>query len=205
MLAFQASRTLAIAASACAFALSVAALPVAAASVTKPSRDGAVILLEAGSRSTMVHGSLSDLAAARALRRGGEALLYVRHDGRAYVIRDAATVREAEAIFRPQAELGRRQGELGSRQGALGTRQAALGRRQAEIGLRQASAGRSDGDSRLQDELGRLQDELGRQQEALGRQQSALGREQERLGREAAAKIRALVEDALRRGVAQPV
>ena len=179
------------------------------------------VLLEAGTQNSYMSASMDDLRRVQALRSGREGLLYARHGGAAYVIRDAATLREARAIFAPQQALGAQQAELGSRQAALGQRQAALGQRQAQLGAQQArlggrqakaSPGRAEALARQQDELGRQQDALGRQQDALGRQQDALGeqqdalgREQDRLGREADARIRGLLADAIRSGVARRV
>lgn len=165
------------------------------------------VLIAAGNGSSTMSGSTDDLRRARSLRSGREALLYVRDGGAAYVIRDAATLRQAEAIFAPQNALGDQQGELGDRQSALGERQSRLGMQQAELGSQQAYASpkRAEALGRQQEALGRQQDELGRQQNELGRQQEALGREQERLADEANARIRALVEEAVQRGVAQRV
>lgn len=165
------------------------------------------VLFSQGSSSVTMSGSTDDIGRARALRVGEEALLYVRRDGSAYVVRDPATLRRAEAIFDPQEALGARQAELGSRQAALGSRQAALGAEQARLGARRASMA-PDGSEELdrqQAELGRRQAELGAQQSALGARQSALGREQSRLAREADVKFRALLADALRSGVARRV
>lgn len=138
-------------------------------------------------------GTMEDLSRAQSLRAGSEALLYVRQGGAAYVVRDPATLRRAEAIFEPQQKLGARQGALGKRQAALGRDQARLGRRQAEAGQVHTA------------ELGRQQAELGRQQAALGREQAELGREQARLGREAESKLRAMIAEAIRSGAAQRV
>lgn len=178
--------------------------PAAAGTIQSDSRTS-YVLLTAGSQSSMMSGSTDDLRRARALRVGREGLLYVRQGGAAYVIRDAATLRRAEAIFEPQQALGARQAELGSRQAALGGRQAALGAEQARLGARQAGASPKHAEAlaRQQDALGRQQDALGTQQDALGRQQDALGREQDRLGHQAQGLFHALVEEAIRRGVAQ--
>lgn len=183
----------------------LAGLPAAAAAA-----DGdrtSYVLLSAGSRSATMSGSTDDLRRARALRTGQEALLYVRQDGAAYVIRDAATLRRAAAIFEPQQAMGARQAELGSRQAELGSRQAALGAEQARLGAQQASAtpARAVELGRQQAALGRRQDELGRQQNVLGTRQGALGRQQARLAREADVKFAALLAEALRSGVAQRV
>jgi hypothetical protein len=165
------------------------------------------VLFEQGGRNTTMSGSTDDMTRAKALRNGVEGLLYVRQSGAAYVIRDAATLRRAEAIFEPQRRLGEQQAELGSRQAELGSRQAALGAEQARLGLRQAGATpRQQSElGRQQSELGARQNALGQQQHVLGGQQGVLGREQARLAREADAQLRALVEDAIRRGVAQRV
>lgn len=181
--------------------------PAAAAGADESGDRTSYVLLEQGSRSSTMSGSIEDLGRARALRRGEEGLLYVRQGGAAYVIRDPATLRRAEAIFEPQQALGARQAHLGSRQGALGSRQAALGAQQARLGARQANATPRQQHElgRQQAALGRQQDALGRQQEALGRQQSALGQEQHRLAREANARLRALVADAIERRLAERV
>ncbi len=188
-----------------------------------------------GDRSATMSGSTSSFEKARRLRGNSrEPILWYRHDGKEYVVRDPAVLRQAKEILRPQTELGARQGELGARQGALGAQQGALGAKQGELGGRQGALGGQqaalaaeqigrEGDDRDLDrrqealdaemeELGQQQEELGRQQEALSRQQEALSRQQEELGRqqEAASKkaeqeLRALMDQAIRSGAAQPV
>jgi hypothetical protein len=165
------------------------------------------VLFSPGSESLSMSGSMDDVRLARSLRTGDEAMLYVRKDGATYVIRDSATLAKAREIFKPQEEMGARQAELGSRQAELGARQARLGAEQARIGLLQAEAGSREQAElgRQQGELGRQQGELGEQQGELGRQQGELGRQQARLGRVAQEQLRALVADAIGRGVAQRV
>ena len=194
------------------------------------------ILLYGNGSSTMMSGSMDDLRKLKRLRGDSkEPVLWYRHDGKEYVIRDPATLKQAREILRPQMELGARQGELGARQGALGAQQGALGAKQGALGGQQGAlgaqmaslaaerAGRDSDDERdlearerelevRMEELGRQQEELGRQQEALGRQQEELGRQQEELGRqqEAASKkaereLRGLLEQAIRSGAAQEV
>lgn len=190
-------------------ALSVLAMPIhsaaLAATAIQSLERSAYVFLAPGSGSSTMSGSTDDLRRARSLRTGGEGLLFVRHGGAAYVIRDAATLRQAESIFAPQQALGARQAELGSRQAALGQRQARLGAEQGRLGRQQAGAspGRAGELGRQQDALGRQQGELGRQQAVLGRQQDALGREQDRLARLADVRLRSLIADAIRLGVAQ--
>src|SRR5690348_11867340 len=98
------------------------------------------VLFEPGSRSISMSGSMDDVRDAKSFRSDGEGLLYVRQGGSAYVIRDAATLRRARALFEPQKALGARQAELGSRQSALGRQQSQLGAQQAQLGARQASS-----------------------------------------------------------------
>ncbi len=188
-----------------------------------------------GDHSATMSGSMDSLDKVKRLRgNSSEPILWYRHDGKEYVVRDPAVLRQAKEIFRPQMELGARQGELGGRQGELGARQGALGAKQGELGGRQGALGGQmaalaaeqigrDGDDRdlekrqealetQMEELGRQQEELGRQQEALGRQQEELGRRQEELGRQQEAasekaqqELRELMEQAIRSGTAQPV
>ena len=180
------------------------ALFAASASASPPSRGVAAdpgpsthadgfILLSPGSQTVTMSGSMDDVRRAKSLRADSEGLLYVRQGGSAYVIRDAATLRRAQALFEPQRALGAQQSELGSRQAALGQQQAQLGAQQARLGLRQVSSSPHDAEV------------LGRQQDDLGRQQDALGREQDRLSRVAEDQLRAVVDEAIRSGLAQRV
>ncbi len=165
------------------------------------------IFFDGNGSSSTGSGDWDDWRRAEAYRAGNAPLLYVRQDGAAYVIRDPATLRRAAAIMAPQQELGRRQGALGRQQGELGRRQGALGREQGRLGRLMAHARVRDvGElGRQQGELGRRQGELGRQQGELGRRQGELGREQARLAELAQPQLRALVADAIRRGVAQRI
>jgi hypothetical protein len=163
-------------------------------------------VLITGNGSTM-SGSNIDFQRVEALRAGKSSLLYVRRNGVGYVIRDAAILARAEAIMRPQQELGARQGELGAQQGELGGRQGALGAEQGRLGAQMAdSTPRQMAElAGKQAELGRRQSELGAQQAALGKRQAELGKQQAHLARLAQPQFEALVKEALRRGVAQRV
>ncbi|HEV8578320.1 MAG TPA: M56 family metallopeptidase [Thermoanaerobaculia bacterium] len=193
------------------------------------------ILLYGNDSASMMSGDMDDFRKLKRLRGDSkEAILWFRHDGREYVVRDPAVLKQAEEIFKPQMELGARQGALGARQGELGAKQGALGARQGQLGGQQGALGaqmaalsaermgRDDDDATLerrerelegkmealgqqQEELGRQQEALGRQQEELGRQQEELGRQQEAAGEEAKKEIRTLMEQAVHSGAAQPV
>lgn len=181
---------------------------VSADTITTTSSDRlSYVLFTGNDDSAMMSGSTDDVTRARALRSAHAPLLYVRDHGAAYVIRDPALLRRAEEIMRPQRELGDRQGELGRQQGELGRRQGALGAEQGRLGARMADTRVREVDalSRQQAELGRQQAVLGVQQSALGQRQAELGRQQERAAELAQPQFRALVAEALHRGVAQRV
>lgn len=147
--------------------------------------------------------------ARRARGNSNDAMLWVRKDNRAYLIRDAATVKQAQEIWAPvnalgeqqgklgeqQGKLGSRQGDLGSQQGELGEKMGEIGRQHAQIALRQAARvmdDSSDADreraqlDKQMSELDARQQALGQQMEALGQKQEALGSQQEVLGKQQA-------------------
>jgi hypothetical protein len=150
-------------------------------------------------------------------RAYGRHFFWFRHDGRAYVVRDAATIRELVDLYRPQSDLGREQGALGRKQGDLGRRQGELGREQARLGIEEARiAIRFDEDNRdaqsRRRELARRQRDLARRQADLGREQSRFGREQSRLGerqselsRNIERKLRPMLDEMIRNGFAERV
>lgn len=191
-------------------AISLAPLSIAAATDAGGSqvRDRSTyIYFAADKQSVMMSGSTDELKRARALRQGHQPMLYYRLGSAAYIIRDAATLRRVETIFAPQEALGAQQSALGSKQAALGREQAALGAQQARLGARQINARPNDAAEygRQQEALGRQQDELGQRQNVLGREQDALGRKQDQVAREADGKLRALIDDAVARKLAEPV
>lgn len=165
------------------------------------------VLMTGNDNVSVMTGSGDDWRRVEALRAGGAPLLYVREDGVGYVIRDPAILSRAEAIMAPQQKLGEAQGRLGKLQGDLGRQQGALGAEQGRLGAQMAnSTPRQMGElGRQQAELGRRQGELGARQGELGRQQGELGREQARLAELAQPQIRALVAEAIQRGLAQRV
>jgi bla regulator protein BlaR1 len=181
------------------------------------------VLLYGDDDSASMSGSMDDLQRVKRMRTNSrEDFLWFRHNGKEYVVRDAALLEQVKELSKAQGELGARQGELGGRQGALGAKQGALGAKQGALGAEQgaiaADRARRGGDAddrdlerrereldRKQEELSRQQEELGRQQEVLGKQQEELGRQQEELGRKAEREMKALIERAIQSGAAQEV
>jgi beta-lactamase regulating signal transducer with metallopeptidase domain len=210
--------------------------PAKASGFSWSSSDGgdSYVLLYGNGSATM-SGSMGTLEKVKRLRGDSKAdILWFRRDGKEYVVRDAAVLKQAREIFKPQMELGAKQGELGARQGELGAKQGELGAKQGELGGRQGALGaemaalaaerisrdddaadleqrerglaaRMEELSRKQEELGRQQEALGRQQEELGRHQEALGRQQEAAGEKAQQALRSLIDRALQSGAAQEV
>jgi beta-lactamase regulating signal transducer with metallopeptidase domain len=83
-----------------------------------------------------------------------------------------------------QEDLGRIQGEIGELQSKLGDLQSVAGEEQGKMGEKQG--------------------ELGEQQGKLGEMQGELGRQQEQVFKDASRQMKALIDDAVARGVAKP-
>jgi beta-lactamase regulating signal transducer with metallopeptidase domain len=137
---------------------------------------------------------------ANSLRRNfpGDFIWFI-HDGKAYIIRDPATIKQAMDFFGPARELGRQQEQLGKQQEALGAQQEALGAKQealggqmekvrvkipdmtAELEKLQADLKKLGADG-TQDDLGRIQEKIGEIQARIGELQSKAGEKQSELG-----------------------
>jgi beta-lactamase regulating signal transducer with metallopeptidase domain len=136
----------------------------------------------------------SDLEHLRALRRASKVdIIWFRRNGKAYIIRDAATVQQAKALLAPQEALGKQQEELGRQQEALGAQQEELGRRMeqvrvevpdltAELQKLQAQLDQLHKHGATQEELGELQGALGELQGKLGEIQGKAGERQGEIG-----------------------
>ncbi|HEY4951316.1 MAG TPA: M56 family metallopeptidase [Candidatus Acidoferrales bacterium] len=139
-------------------------------------------------------------AVANSLRRNfpGDFIWFI-HDGKAYIIRDPATIKQAMDFFAPARELGRQQEELGKQQEALGAQQEALGAKQEALGeqmekvrvkipdmtaeLQKLEAElKKLGTDGTQDDLGRIQEKIGEIQGRIGELQSKAGEKQAELG-----------------------
>lgn len=113
-------------------------------------------------------------------------------------------------------ELGRQMGELGRQMGQaqepgererLQTRMNRLSAQMNTLGTQMGEAADSAAQRaarRNMDEIGRRMDEAGKPMDALGKQMDALGKQMEREGERANAAVRALIRDAMARGLARP-
>ncbi|HZT03743.1 MAG TPA: M56 family metallopeptidase [Steroidobacteraceae bacterium] len=160
--------------------------------------------------SMSMNGSLGDRDEVQSLQRKlpGD-FIWFTHDGSAYVIQDAATLKIARQLYEPVEALSRQQEALARKQQALGNQQEELARKMEAVTVKTPgdidaqlltleSAARRLGAAssrqelaELQDQIGHLQSEIGgaqgsagRAEELLGRQQSELGRQQGQLGRQ---------------------
>jgi len=197
---------------------------------TSPGVDSYVIV--SGDNATM-SGSSDELRHARTFRYGvGEEYVWFRQDGKSYIVRDPDTVKAANKLFQPQRDLGRQQGELGEQQGKLGELQSKLAERLGSIRTalpdltrdierlkqKMRSAGTSEELGELQAMLGDVQAKIGEQQSKIAEQQAKIGEEQAKLGERQAALgelqskhaedasrlLKALLEDAFKKGLVEP-
>ena len=144
----------------------------------------------------------------KALRQESSAdFIWFRRNGKAYLIRDAATVQQAKAYWAPQEALGKQQDELGRQQEALGDQQEELGKQMEQVrvevpdltaklqkvqaqldqlhkrGATQEELGDLQGAlGDLQGDLGEIQGKAGEKQGEIGAKQGELGERQGRLG-----------------------
>jgi beta-lactamase regulating signal transducer with metallopeptidase domain len=134
----------------------------------------------------------------KASRMAHGKFLWFTHEGKSYVIDDAAIIDSIDAMYKPMDELGRKQEELGKQQEALGKQQEALGHKQeqasvptpdvskemAELSAALAKLQAKKGGTVTQDELSDLQGKIGDLQGRLGDVEGKIGEEQGRLGEE---------------------
>jgi Zn-dependent protease with chaperone function len=113
-------------------------------------------------------------------------------------------------------DLGRQMGELGRQMGQarddgerqrLQTRMNRLSAQMNTLGTQMGEAADSAAQRAARqkiDEIGRRMDEAGKPMDALGKQMDALGKQMEREGERANTAVRALIRDAMARGLARP-
>lgn len=136
---------------------------------------------------TSMSGNTSDIERARQLKQPNEQIVWFRDGGKEYVIRDAATLKQVEAMWKPvddigeaQGKLGNQIGELGRQVGELGAQQGLLGTRQSGISIREANLSMRESNDSLGEaariELGKQRQELQHQMRALNKQMRTLAK-----------------------------
>ena len=162
---------------------------------SEPGRGGKLeyVLVNRDRRGVTMSGEWQD--ADRLKRKyGDERLLWFRHNGQTYVVRDSAALDEAEQINRPVAIIGAKQGEVGAKQGAVGAKQGAVGAKQGMIGAKQGAIGAKQGQIGAQEavlaakQTARLSDSEQRQidaeHERLAKEMASLNEEMAKLSEE---------------------
>jgi hypothetical protein len=110
-----------------------------------PARDRDLNFVLLTGDHTMMSGNTRDVERARSKRQGEEPLLWFRHEGREYVIRDEALLKQVQELWAPVGRLGAEQGVRGSKQGAVGAKQGEIGARQGRLGAEQGVLGARQG------------------------------------------------------------
>jgi hypothetical protein len=167
--------------------LSLALLLLLAAAAAE-ARDSYVLHFGAGN-STTISGSLEDFNAVKRTLAGD--YLWIRHDGRRYVITDRALLAEAWDYFAPQRELRPQQRQIEHDTRKLERESDALEDAQDDRELTARERARLD--------------DLHAQERDLGRREQALDQKEEELDRIAERKLWQLVDRAIRNGAAQVV
>jgi hypothetical protein len=157
------------------------------ATASAEARDSYVLHFGAGN-STTISGSLEDFTAVKGTLTGD--YLWVRRDGRRYVITDRAKLAEAWDYFAPERELRPQQREIERETRKLERESDAL----EDMDDRKLTA-------RERDRL----DELHAQERDLSRREQALDDREEELDRAAERKLWQLVDRAIRDGSARMV
>lgn len=183
--------------------------------------------------SVIVNGSKEDLAQAKRLRGESQPLVMFRRDNNAYVIRDQAYVARARAAYAATTQLSEQQGELSGEEGrisgeesGIGAREAALGQRLASIGEREAALAEREAQQPTllsgqgerasfaaeraeialeQKSLQLEQRRLSEEQRQLSEKQRELSHRQEAASSDAVKQMSHLLDEALAKGVAQPI
>jgi hypothetical protein len=165
--------------------LTVAFLLIAA--ICNASQRDSYVLHFGRGNSTTISGSLEDSNAVRGSLSGD--YLWIRHNGRAYVITDRARLAEAWDYFAPQRELGPKQRAVADETRKVERESDALEDAQDDHALTRAEQVRLE--------------ELHAQERELSRREQALDDREEELDRIAEAKLWQLVDRAIREGAAR--
>jgi hypothetical protein len=160
--------------------------------------DDSYALVRDGQRTTFVGSYSSDDNAVDALKKQYSGnFIWFRRSGKAYIVRDAATLEKISAAWAPADRLGQEMKKFDADKRVQSDGMKALGRE-----MRAAAHGGNPGDT---EGIGKKMDALGKAMDAIGKQMDALGKQMERTSKQADADSRTLLRAALANGAAQPV
>lgn len=165
------------------------------------------------------------------LNKRGPDRIYVKKDGKTFVITDAGTIAQMKKAVDPMIKIGNKQSAIGEQQSKIGEEQSRIGEKQGKLGEQMGMLGeqmgklseqaaRQDSDDEIQakldeiqkkmdvlqkqmNELGRQMDKPSKRQNELGRKQEELGRQQEKASAEAEKKIVKIIDGAFAKGLAK--
>ena len=180
--------------------LVIAAVCLSGAQANAKPSDDPYALVRDGQRTTFVgsHSSGNDDIDALKKTYPGN-FVWFRQSGKAYIVRDAATLDKISAAWAPADKLGQELKKLGAEMRVHSTAMTALGR-DMTAAARGAAAGRGETEA-----IGKKMDAQGKTMDALGKQMDQLGQQIDRESKQADATSRALLQAALASGAAQPV
>jgi len=155
-------------------------------------------LVRDGQRTTFVgsHGSDDEDVEGLKQRYPGN-FIWFRQSGKAYIVRDPATLDRVAATWEPVDRLGQAMQQFDVQMRAHSETMAALGR-DMSTATRGATAERGSIEA-----IGKRMEAQGKTIDALGKQMGALGKQIERESRQADTNVRTLLRSALANGAAQ--
>jgi hypothetical protein len=179
-------------------------------------------ILSLGNSSTSTNISIDEYARLRGERAGD--FLWFRRAGKAYLIEDPATLKEARALFAPLRALEPEQEDLRRREEALDEKEQGLDRQEEDIDRRMDPgngedewddddagaqiAPASDADQkeleRQRSEIRSRQREIEAASREIERVERSLDAREDAIEREAEAKLWTLIDAAAKRGLAKP-
>lgn len=152
-----------------------------------------------GARTTFVGRHQRDDDEVEALRKQYPGkFLWFRDSGKAYVVRDPATVARVEAAWARTDQLS---GDMKQYDVPMHEKSAAMEALSKKMVAATHGARAESAEAKA---IGEQMKELGKTMEGLGKQMGALGKQIERESKQADASARAVLREALRKGTAQP-
>ncbi len=172
-------------------------------------RKDSYALVRQGESGSSMHTHSGDRKSIEAVRRSIDGdFLWFRDGGKAYVVQDREVLAKVDAAWAPLNRLGERMDGYGRQMDEHGKRMAALGKQMDEAAASLVRGRETDrktqGAEASMEEIGKRMNEAGKPMDALGKQMNLLGKQMERESRTADKAVRALIREAMAKGLASP-
>jgi len=156
-------------------------------------------LVRDGERGTSMTGDSADWSTIKTLRKriSGD-FLWFRDGGKPYIVQDAGVLARARKAWEPVDKLGKEMDVRGREMDKHGKVMDALGK-----DMERAAAGTKPDEAKMH-ALERRMNDAGKPMDALGKQMDALGKRMDAESRTADKTVRALIREAVDKGLAQP-